>query len=578
MAEFTEQQRNAITARASVALAAGAGCGKTFVLTERFLACLDPQRPGGPLRLDQLTAITFTERAAREMRQRIRSACLERLNAASEEHAGHWLRTLRDLDSARISTIHSFCGSLLRAHAVEARLDPHFQVLDATAAQTILFELIDEQLRERLVQGDEAVINLTVQFGLERLREMAGRLLENRQEIDWDHWRGETPGQLLARWENFWRADTLPRVLTTVAKSAPAAAILELLGRETPSHEVMRARCELLRDRLPKLSEAKDAAAALAEIREAARVQGGGTKKNWSSEEAHEAFRAAAEDLRKLIDKVSKDAAFDPRAALPAAEAALALFNVAHGLAAAYDRRKHEVAALDFDDLLIEARKLLVGPDREDLRRRLAAQSKLLLVDEFQDTDPLQVELVRALCDDCVADGKLFFVGDYKQSIYRFRGADPHVFRQLREEIPAEGQLPLTRNFRSQPAVIEFVNCLFAGEMGPRYEALEAHRPQLGPSPAVEFLWALEPDDESSNPEPTATAGKTVAASTAFNESDDAEGSPSERTRRREARWIARRLRAMLDSGEVLVWDKDAKAEPALAQSGRAMSRSCFAR
>ena len=81
---------------------------------------------------------------------------------------------------------------------------------------------------------------------------------------------------------------------------------------------------------------------------------------------------------------------------------------------------------MDFDDLLIEARKLLVGPDREDLRRRLAAQSKLLLVDEFQDTDPLQVELVRALCDGCVADGKLFFVGDYKQSIYRFRGADPH--------------------------------------------------------------------------------------------------------------------------------------------------------
>src|SRR5579862_9111665 len=107
MAEFTEQQRNAITASASVALAAGAGCGKTFVLTERFLACLDPRRPGGPLRLDQLTAITFTERAAREMRQRIRSACLERLKAASEEHAGHWLRMLRDLDSARICTIHS---------------------------------------------------------------------------------------------------------------------------------------------------------------------------------------------------------------------------------------------------------------------------------------------------------------------------------------------------------------------------------------------------------------------------------------------------------------------------------------
>ena len=107
----------------------------------------------------------------------------------------------------------------------------------------------------------------------------------------------------------------------------------------------------------------------------------------------------------------------------------------------------------------------------------LAAQTRLLLVDEFQDTDPLQVELVRALCDGRVADGKLFFVGDYKQSIYRFRGADPHVFRRLRDEIPAHGRLPLTLNFRSQPAVIEFVNALFCQEMGPEYEAAGSASP-----------------------------------------------------------------------------------------------------
>ena len=167
---------------------------------------------------------------------------------------------------------------------------------------------------------------------------------------------------------------------------------------------------------------------------------------------------------------------------MPAAEAALSLLAVTHGLADAFQQRKTELAALDFDDLLIRARDLLRGEARADLRKRLAAQTRLLLVDEFQDTDPLQVELVRALCDGRVADGKLFFVGDYKQSIYRFRGADPHVFRRLRDEIPASGRLPLTLNFRSQPAVIEFVNALFCNEMGPEYEPLEAHRPQLGPT------------------------------------------------------------------------------------------------
>jgi ATP-dependent helicase/nuclease subunit A len=576
MPEITEQQRKAIAANTSVALAAGAGCGKTFVLTERFLACLDPQRRGGPMRLDQLTAITFTERAAREMRERIRRACLERLKSASEEHVGHWLRTLRDIDSARISTIHSFCGTLLRTHAVEARLDPHFQVLEATAAKTVLFELIDEQLRNRLVEGDEKVMDLVVKFGLDGLREMAERLLDERQEIDWEYWLGETPGGLLARWEDFWKTSAIPRVLKTVGKSHEAAALLDILSRETPSHAVMRERCELLRDRLPRLTDAADPAAALEEIRAAAMVIGGGGKSSWSSEEVFEEFKNAAKSLREdVIDKVKKQLSFDLEKAVPAAEAALALLNVAHGLAAAYDRRKREVAALDFDDLLIEARKLLVGPDREDLRQRLAAQSKLLLVDEFQDTDPLQVELVRALCDDCVADGKLFFVGDYKQSIYRFRGADPHVFRRLREEIPAEGQLPLTRNFRSQPAVIDFVNSLFAGEMGSRYEPLDAHRLQLGPSPAVEFLWAIDPDGEQSDTdpehqdkgvesgEPRPSQAQERVTPDDYGESD-IEGSRAERNRRREARWIARRLRAMLDCGDQIIWDKVASGEPAL--------------
>ena len=232
---YSQQERAISASDVSVALAAGAGCGKTFVLTQRFLACLDPGRPGGPLRLDQLTAITFTERAAREMRQRIRAACTARLLDAAEDQVEYWLRTVRELDSARIATIHSFCGTLLRSHAVEARLDPHFQVLDATATQTVLYELIDEQLRQRLALRDEAVIDLVVQYGLAGLREMVGRLLAERQQIDWDYWRGETPSQLLARWEDFSRNDTLPRVREKVGNSPAARAILRILGQGRPA-------------------------------------------------------------------------------------------------------------------------------------------------------------------------------------------------------------------------------------------------------------------------------------------------------------------------------------------------------
>ena len=242
--------------------------------------------------------------------------------------------------------------------------------------------------------------------------------------------------------------------------------------------------------------------------------------------------------------------------------AALSLLAVTQGLAEAYQQRKTELAALDFDDLLIRSRDLLAGDARADLRRHLAAQTQLLLVDEFQDTDPLQVELVRALCDGRVAEGKLFFVGDYKQSIYRFRGADPRVFRCLRDEIPPQGRLPLTLNFRSQPAVIEFVNALFCQEMG-EYEALEAHRPQLGPRPAVEFLWAIEPEAVThSLPSASGTAVGGEGERNDKAATDDA-GSTAEGKRRREAEWIARRLRGMLDNGEKLVWDQ-AAGEPAL--------------
>jgi len=576
---LTDQQRCAMTARdVSVALSAGAGCGKTFVLTERFLAELEPSGQRRP-RLSQLVAITFTERAAREMRGRIRSACQRRLLECREEHAGHWQELIRELDSARISTIHAFCGALLRAHAVEAGLDPRFRVLDGAQAGTLLFELIDDELRNRLADRDEATLTLLVQFGLDRLRGMISRLLAVRQEIDWPQWRSETPEELVARWQAFWLSDTLPRALRRIGGSAAARTVLDLATRYPPAHAKMRERCEFLREQLPRLTcgagvppalngaggtpAPQDIVGHLRAIREAAKVQGGGGEKAWVSEDVYNRFRDAAADLREEIDGVVKRMDFDPAKARPAAETALQLLFVAAVADAKYAAKKRELGVLDFNDLLIHARDLLAGQERSGLRRQLAAHIRLLLVDEFQDTDPLQVGLVKALCDNEHLGGKLFFVGDYKQSIYRFRGADPHVFRQLREEIPPAGRLPLSLNFRSQPAVLEFVNSLFCEVLGPEYEPLRPHRPQVGPTPAVEFLWASDAPEESveeSGGESVGGDSSRPSASGDVSYNDDM--GRQERLRRREADWIARRIRAMLDAGEPIVWDEAAKGRP----------------
>ncbi len=256
--KLTDQQRRAVTARGvSVALSAGAGCGKTTVLTERFLAELQPGGDVGvkgdsPIfaetkigtvpaklgtvperrsRLGQIVAITFTERAAREMRDRIRRACRERLENCPEQEVGHWLGLVREMDSARISTIHSFCGSLLRSHAVEAGLDPRFRVLDAAQAATLLFELTDDVLRTRLGDRDEATLVLVTRYSFDRLRDMIAELLAARQDIDWTLWQRETPEGLVARWQDFWRRDTLPRLLRQIAESADAKTLLDLAMR-----------------------------------------------------------------------------------------------------------------------------------------------------------------------------------------------------------------------------------------------------------------------------------------------------------------------------------------------------------
>ena len=443
---LTEQQERAITAGdVSVALAAGAGCGKTFVLTERFLSCLDPARPGGPAAVGPVDGHHLHGTG----RPRNAPADPSGLHASDcsmprEEDVDYWLRTVRELDSARIATIHSYCGTLLRSHAVEARLDPHFQVLDAAATQTVLYELVDEQLRERLAARDEAVIDLVVKYGL------AGLARDGRPAVGPAASRSigtpgaaETPGQLLARWEDFWRNDTLPRVL---GQSEQVAGGGEDPANRPPGnavHAVMRDALRIApRQAAATGCEAADPAAALAEIREAARVQGGGGKKAWSSEAVYEDFRNAAEELRAMIDKVARSDGLRPGGGLSRGPGGA---QPPGGHAAAWPRpigsERRELAALDFDDLLIRARDLLTGRPVPSCGSVWPPRPGCLLVDEFQDTDPLQVELVRALCDGRVADGKLFFVGDYKQSIYRFRGADPHVFRRLRDEIPARRPL-----------------------------------------------------------------------------------------------------------------------------------------
>ena len=453
---WTDQQQRAITARGAFGRALGGhGCGKTFVLTERFLAELEPGGGLAPPHLSQLVAITFTERAAREMQRpdpRSLPRALARAVQRSRPATGSHL--LRELDSARISTIHAFCGGLLRAHAVEAGIDPRFRVLDGAQAGTLLFELSDEVLRDRLAAARRggAGVGDTVRAGSASRhdrpaagragRRSTGRCGVTRRRRAWS-----------ARWEAFWRRDTVPRDLAADQRVGRRQTVLDLCDALSAAPAKMRKRCDFLLDRLPKL-RGERAAGGRPGRRSAKRprCKEAGRRRHWVSEAVYERFRDAAKELREAIDGVQRRMQFDPAAARPRRGIGPANCSAwPPTWPGTYDERKRELGVLDFDDLLIRARNLLVGPEQARLRQRLAAQTRLLLVDEFQDTDRSQVEMVKALCDNEHLRGKLFFVGDFKQSIYRFRGAEPHVFRELRERDP-RGGTAVALGQLSQPA------------------------------------------------------------------------------------------------------------------------------
>ena len=224
---LTAEQQTALAEHArSVSLAAGAGCGKTFVLTQRFLSYLDPRVLEPSAELHELVAITFTDAAAREMRERIRRRCYERFLDASEPvERQAWNRLIRSLDSARISTIHSFCANLLRSHAAEAEIDPRFVQLEAAASGLLRLQTVDDRLRQLLLAGDERVIRLATRFKLSHLRDNIVHLLGENLAPVADQWLDRSPKQLVDAWQAYYREVVTPAAAQAILDLEPVIAL-----------------------------------------------------------------------------------------------------------------------------------------------------------------------------------------------------------------------------------------------------------------------------------------------------------------------------------------------------------------
>ena len=223
-----------------------------------------------------------------------------------------------------------------------------------------------------------------------------------------------------------------------------AAPCLALLAENECAHPVMRERRRFLLEAIPGLERCDDPDPMLAAILENTHVQGGGTAKDWPSPEIYKDVKDQLEVVRSAIKKAREQLAWNESATREAAELGLRFARLASKARRAYDEAKRARGGLDFDDLLIKTRDLL-RDHAAAVRDAPHGALQRVLVDEFQDTDPIQGEILERLSGEAFPSGRLFLVGDAKQSIYRFRGRGREIFEEFRDRFPEAGRLVLDR-------------------------------------------------------------------------------------------------------------------------------------
>jgi ATP-dependent helicase/nuclease subunit A len=476
MTEFRliDEQRHPATEHGEhCLLAAGAGSGKTRVLVERYLNILEagdwmPHLPG------RILAITFTEKAALEMRGRILERLVERAGSAAGDARLRLHQLLREMEAAPISTIHGFCSRLLKEHAALAGLDPRFGVPGELDLAILRAEVLDELL----VEQDSDLAELSAVFDLDRVAVALEKLRELRRSLglDPEDLAGEAADELAAAQRRGVRELIGAGLITRQAELARALGDLvsHLEGGQHPqpaSRAKLAEAMALLSSRdLDRIQP--DLAAGLKNCMSRFQKQG----KAIPDEGRLAAKHAAYEKLRAATGELAAAwIAADP--VRPGSAESIALTAACLRLTGRFDRRLRERmrarAWLDFEDLQLEAVALL--RDNAGLRESYHRHHDHVLVDEFQDTNRLQLELVRLLVPrEMPAErSALFLVGDERQSIYAFRNADVAVFEAERERMRELGLArELSHNHRSHPDLLEFFNAFFPPDRFPPMESL----------------------------------------------------------------------------------------------------------
>lgn len=543
MAEFkpTKSQRLAIESRGSnILVSAGAGSGKTKVLTERLMAYLTA--PQAPADLDSFLIITYTRAAAGELRGRIMEELSKKL--ASDPGNRHLRKQSALCAKAQIGTIHSFCSNILRENCHLAKLSPDFKILDEDRAAEMKAAALDRVLEERYEKSDKfpgfieladtvgqgrddkalASLTMTLHGKMQchaRPELWAERQIEllNAENAD----AGDTPwGQEILKnardTVEFWCAE-FDRLIAQVSKNEKiAAAYLDNLEKTASDmRELSRCidlgwdkTCECPPVEFPRLKPLRASTdEALSE-----RVKSRRTACKGDMETLSKQFYAPS---KKLLSEM-KDSA----------PAMTALLSLTLDFDRAYCADKRRAGFVDYSDLEHLTAQLLTGKNGEPtaLARRLSKHYTEIMVDEYQDVSQVQDTIFGAISDN---NRNLFMVGDVKQSIYRFRLADPEIFTQkylsyANAENAREGEarrIMLQENFRSRREILDCANAVFSlcmsrklgdidydGDAALKFGA--ASYTGDVPKPEILLLGLSDTDDDEESPDKTALEARMV--------------------------------------------------------------------
>ncbi len=509
-ADLTKDQQKAVERLAGdVVVSAGAGTGKTRVLTERFIhiGCTKNAR------VDEILAITFTEKAADEMKRRI-ALRFEKLGMNDEK---------KEVETAYISTVHSFCSRILRENPFAAGVDPEFSILD-DIDKALLYDEIFEELYS---EGDADLVELAELYEGESLKNGIVQYIELSRSLGRDvrHIDKQLidPGQINKKIKK-----TVEDKIVSIQQNIKSLSLGLKSSEVTGAAEGKRATVVNLAEKIGNDSASPEI---LTQIEET--ISGLRSNPPKSGDPAtYLKVYSVLTRIRAIIKKNESLIEFNEKLEDKLLQYKILFLDITKKFWQSYSRRKKEDGVLDYEDLQLTTRRLLQTDTsvKNEYRNRF----KYILVDEFQDINWLQMDLI-----DLLTNNNLFVVGDVRQSIYGFRNADVEILRNLQRKTIAKNKdncIFLNDNFRSAQNIISFINSLFSElwlEDTSAFQPLKYARNELGKDlldPFVEFFLLSK------------------------NRSRENKGDLDE-LREQEARAISERLRQIVEEEKTKVYD-----------------------